>query len=125
VNIKTAFIIEDEHDLAGLFAEALQAAQYSTEIISDGQLASMRLSEVSPDLVLLDLHLPGVRGKTILQQIREDSRLSSTIVIIASADPHSVRTLEGQADLALVKPITFTQLRDLGLRFQSITQTAA
>src|SRR5512139_3841562 len=125
MNAKTALIVEDEGDLATLFAEALQAAHYETEIINNGLTASARLAEIVPDLVLLDLHLPGVRGASLLEQIRNDSRLTSTIVIIASADPHSVRTIEMQADLALVKPITFTQLRDLGLRFQGLNQTAA
>jgi DNA-binding response OmpR family regulator len=66
---------------------------------------------------LLDLHLPGVSGERILQLIRSDPRLAGTRVIIASADPRTVRLLEAEADIALVKPVTFGQLRDLAARF--------
>ena len=111
-----AFIIEDDEDLSVIFAEALQAAHFDTEIIHAGDKAITRLAAVTPDLVVLDLHLPNVSGMGILKQIRATPRLARTKIIIATADPVMGDALRDQVDLALIKPISFGQLRDLALR---------
>ena len=111
-----AFIIEDDPDLSVIFAQALQAAEFETEIIRDGQLALTRLAETQPVVVVLDLHLPQVPGDQILHQIRKDTRLEQTKVIISTADPLLAETLQPEADLILIKPISFNQLRDLAFR---------
>ena len=111
-----ALIVEDDDDLANIFAEALQAAKYDTEVIRTGDRAMARLKTVMPDVVVLDLHLPGVSGMEILKQIRADAHLAQTRVIVASADPVMAESLNDQADLVLIKPISFSQLRDLATR---------
>ncbi|MCB0155754.1 MAG: response regulator, partial [Anaerolineae bacterium] len=80
-----AFIIEDDDKLAAIFAQALQAAQYDSEIIQNGETAVFRLAETQPEIVILDLHLPRVSGKDILRKIRSDPRLEATRVILATA----------------------------------------
>ena len=93
-------------------------AEYETEIISDGQTALDRLAVVVPDLVLLDMHLPHVSGDTILRQIRSDERLAETRIMLATADVNMAESLRDQSDLVLLKPISFTQLRDLASRLR-------
>ena len=117
-----AVIIEDEFDLAEIFTSALQAAAYETETINTGDAALKRLSEIVPNLIILDLHLPGVDGSQILRQIRADERLANTRVVIASADAALAQTLD--ADLVLLKPISFSQLRDLTKRLQASFKTS-
>jgi len=109
-----AIIIEDDQDLMTIFSKALQEAGYETDGIRDGAEALARLAGAIPAVVILDLHLPGVDGRQILQQIRADARLAETKVIITSADAALAETLD--ADLTLLKPISFTQLRDLTRR---------
>jgi DNA-binding response OmpR family regulator len=111
-----ALIIEDDADLATIFSEALKAAGFRTEIIRDGQTAVQRLAAATPDVVVLDLHLPQVAGEDLLNQIHADARLSKTRVVVATADARSAEMLHEEADLVLVKPISFTQLRDLAAR---------
>ncbi len=111
-----ALIIEDDKKLAEIFAQALKAAGYQTEGIQDGQEALERLTEITPAVVVLDLHLPRVSGKDILRQIRADARLAKTRVMLATADPLMAETLRDTADLVLLKPISFNQLRDLAAR---------
>ena len=117
-----AVIIEDEFDLAEIFTSALQAADYATETINTGDAALARLTEIVPDLIILDLHLPGVDGREILQHIRADERLTNTRVVIASADAALAQTLD--ADLVLLKPISFSQLRDLTKRLHASLKTS-
>lgn len=111
-----ALVIEDDEDLATIFAEALRAAGYETRIVRAGDTALAQLAATVPHVVVLDLHLPFVSGADILRQIRADARLAQVRVIIVSADPRMADMLEGQADLVLIKPISFTQLRDLATR---------
>jgi DNA-binding response OmpR family regulator len=113
---RSAMIIEDNEDLAIIFAEALQAAGFDTGIIQDGSTALTRLESCVPNIIILDLHLPHVSGEDILKQIRADERLVETRVIIATADPRMADMLKDQADLVLLKPISFGQLRDLAGR---------
>ena len=113
---RSAMIIEDNEDLAIIFAEALQAAGFDTGIIQDGSTALTRLESCTPNIIILDLHLPHVSGEDILKQIRGDERLVETRVIIATADPRMADMLKDQADLVLLKPISFGQLRDLAGR---------
>lgn len=111
-----ALIIEDDEDLAEIFGQALHAAGYATEIIRDGLKAAERLKEVIPTVITLDMHIPNVSGQTLLKQIREDERLASTRVVVTTADAQMGEAMRGMADLVLIKPITFTQLRDLTFR---------
>ncbi len=114
-----AFIIEDHEDAATIFSEALKAADFETEIIRSGDVAVKRLSEAVPEMVILDLNLPRVSGTEILSKIRSDERLADTCVIVATAHPQLADSVQGEADLVLLKPISFTQLRSLAIRLGS------
>jgi DNA-binding response OmpR family regulator len=111
-----ALVIEDDLNLAAIFAEALQSAEFETEIIQTGRTALARLAITTPAVVLLDLHLPYVSGEEILRQIRANERLVKTQVIITTADARLAEGLQAEADLVLLKPISFNQLRDLATR---------
>jgi len=111
-------IIEDDADLASIFAEALHLAELETEIIVDGAVAAARLKEIVPKVVVLDLHLPHVSGEILLRQIRATPALAQTRVIIATADAVMAEGLRQEADLVLVKPVSFSQLRDFALRMK-------
>ena len=115
-----ALVIEDDKDAAALFAIALQAAGFETEIIRAGDTALARLAVLVPDLVVLDLHLPRVDGIDVLRQIRADARLAETQVIVITGDRLVAESLQNQADLVLVKPVSFDQVRDLATRLISV-----
>jgi DNA-binding response OmpR family regulator len=115
-----ALIIEDDEDLASIFAEALQAARFKTEILVDGAIAQRRLKEVVPNLIVLDLHLPYISGETLLRQMRTNPMFTQTKVVIASADPITADMLSSESDLVLVKPVSFSQLRDLAQRLRVV-----
>jgi two-component system cell cycle response regulator DivK len=113
---RLAFVVEDDPDLSYIFASAVQAAGFDTEIINSGARALARLAEVTPSLVLLDLHLPHFSGVNVLRQIQSDTRLLNTRVIVATADSIQADELRDKADLVLIKPVTFSQIRDFVLR---------
>ena len=115
-----ALIIEDDPDLAIIFTGALRQAGFKTEIILDGRHALERLAATVPAIVLLDVHLPYYSGMEILQKIRADTRLAQTKVILATADSIRAEQLQAEADLVLLKPISYRQLRDLAERLLPI-----
>ena len=114
-----ALIIEDDEDLSIIFSEALNAAGFQTETIRNGQLALDRLRVVTPEVVSLDMHLPGVSGFDILKFIRAEKRLALTNVVVTTADAVMAEQVRETADFVLIKPITFGQLRDLTARLSS------
>jgi DNA-binding response OmpR family regulator len=76
------------------------------------------LIETQPAVVVLDLHLPYISGVEILRQIRAEARLAEMRVMITTADSLNAERLRGEADLILLKPISFSQLRDLAARLR-------
>jgi CheY-like chemotaxis protein len=108
-----ALIVEDHVDAAVIFTEALKKTGYETDTVRTGDAALARLATSVPDLVILDLSLPRVSGVQILDEIRADPRLARTRVLVATAHPQMADTIRAKADLVLVKPISYTQLREV------------
>jgi two-component system KDP operon response regulator KdpE len=113
-----AYIVEDNRDTVTIFRGALEMAQYEVEEAYDGAVARDYLAKNVPDLIILDLHIPYISGDVLLQQIRSDERLKDTRVFLATADANMAAQLRDQAELVLLKPIGFSQLKELAQRFR-------
>ncbi|HSO12223.1 MAG TPA: response regulator [Anaerolineales bacterium] len=115
-----ALIIEDDEDLANIFAEALRGVGFEAEHIPDGRKAEERLrGGTAPYLILLDMHIPHISGGDLLMNtIKQDERFDKTIVIITTADARMGDAYRDQVDFVLIKPISFVQLRDLTARLK-------
>lgn len=111
-----ALIVEDNEDLSLIFSKAVETAGFEIEAFENGSVALERLAVVVPSLVVLDLHLPGASGETILQYIRAQPQLANINVIIATADAGWGDKLNDAATLTLLKPISFSQLREMAGR---------
>ena len=98
-------IIEDDLEISRLTAMYLQAEDYETKIINDGLLAIDAVSVYKPDLIILDLMLPGLDGIEICKQSRH-FYFGPILVLTACADDMSeVSLLKLGADDYLTKPI--------------------
>lgn len=113
-----ALIVEDDNSLATIYFNAMKEAEFEAEIVSDGKTALSRLAATTPSVVILDLHLPYVSGIEIFQQIRADERLANTRVVIMTADLFRAEPLRAEADMVLIKPIGFYQLRALATQLR-------
>ncbi len=120
-----AMVIEDNADQNLVFTMALNKAGYSTESLYNGKDAEKRLKEVVPHIIILDLHLPDIDGNILLAQIRRDPRLSKVNVVLATADAVFAEALQSQAELVLLKPVSFSQLSDLASRFNPKMKTGS
>lgn len=80
----TILVIEDDKFLRELIVQKLIKENYEVSEAIDGEQGIKKIKEEKPDLILLDLILPGIDGFEVLSRMREGSNLSSIPVIILS-----------------------------------------
>ena len=98
-------IVEDDQEIARLTTLYLEAEGYNVSVVHDGNLALEAIRNTEPDLVLLDLMLPGLSGAQICRQAREFYN-GIILVLTASADEMSeVSLFKFGADDYVTKPI--------------------
>jgi len=117
MNAPFALVVDDDHAVAALFQRALQDAGYQTEVMDNGHKAQARLVFTTPDLVLLDLHIPNLPGEIILRQLRGQQRFAGTRVIITTGDAAALQRFSGLANQVVLKPIGYEQLRQLAEQY--------
>ncbi|MFT4178336.1 MAG: EAL domain-containing protein [Thermomonas sp.] len=101
-------IVEDDRSQA-VFAEAiLRGAGMVAEVVAMPERMMAALESFNPDLVLMDLHMPGASGTTLTAQIREHPRFSHTPVVFLTGDQDPERQLEALehgGDDYILKPV--------------------
>jgi CheY-like chemotaxis protein len=106
-------IIEDDRDIVALYRQVLDMSGYQTEIALNGKEAMERLESIKPDIILLDLQLPGMSGAEIMKRIRADEQLKSIPVVVITAYSQFSESLPVEPDLVLLKPVDIHQLSNL------------
>ena len=79
------FIIEDEFDLVKALVIRLKAEGFQTAYVTDGISALERAREEKPDLILLDICLPGRNGFEVFQQLRQDPATEHIPIVFLTA----------------------------------------
>jgi DNA-binding response OmpR family regulator len=103
-------IIEDEAEIAGYLRRGLTLEGFTIDIAADGQAGLDLARENPPDLVVLDLMLPGIDGLEVARRLRAASDVPIIILTARDAVPDRVAGLESGADDYLVKPFAFEEL---------------
>jgi len=80
----TILIVEDDKFLRELIVQKLIKENYEVSEAIDGEQGIKKIKEEKPDLILLDLILPGIDGFEVLSKMKEDPSLASIPVIILS-----------------------------------------
>ncbi|MGC6464027.1 MAG: response regulator transcription factor [Akkermansiaceae bacterium] len=118
--LQKILIVEDEVDIAALISFNLERAGYRVDMAHDGREGLEKILHEQPDLVILDLMLPGMDGYAILKEMQRDPRTHSTPVLMLTAKSQTddrIRGLESGADDYLTKPFS---PKELLLRVQAI-----
>ncbi|HRC77414.1 MAG TPA: response regulator transcription factor [Kouleothrix sp.] len=103
-------IVEDETEIAGYLRRGLVFEGFSVEIAANGVAALAAARERPPDLVVLDIMLPGVDGLEVARRLRTASDVPIIMLTARDAVPDRVAGLEAGADDYLVKPFAFEEL---------------
>jgi diguanylate cyclase (GGDEF)-like protein len=120
-----AMIIEDDRDIVALFRHVLDMNGYHTEAIFHGDIASERLKTSHPDLIVLDLKLPGISGAELLDQISVNEDLLPTAIVVVTAFSEIAESLTIKPDLILYKPVDLNQFITLIQRIHTSHPVAA
>jgi DNA-binding response OmpR family regulator len=97
-------VVDDDDDIRGLLLTLLERAGYEVSDASDGREGLRELYAGSPDLVILDVAMPGLDGWATLERIREVSDVPVLMLTARDAELERVRGLRGGADDYVVKP---------------------
>ncbi len=103
-------IVEDEPEFAALVELWVRRSGRETTVATSGSEAMRLLWDQRPDLVTLDVGLPGIDGWTLCERIRELSDVPILIVSARGGESDRVRGLEIGADDYIVKPFSFREL---------------
>ena len=108
---KRVLIVEDDAALARVLSDNLAFSGFEVEIVDDGAEVIRRVRAFSPDLVLLDLSLPGPDGFELCGLIRQGGR--TPVIMLTARDQKSdkLRGLELGADDYITKPFDFEELQ--------------
>lgn len=105
---KKVLVVDDEVDILELLKYNLEKEDFSVEIASDGAMAVKKAASFIPDLVLLDIMMPGQDGVETCRQIREIPEMNDAYIIFltARAEEYSeVAAFDAGADDYIIKPI--------------------
>ena len=108
--MKTVLIIEDEPQIARLVRDYLVQAGFSTALAGDGVAALQQFRSVKPDLVVLDLGLPGRDGLDVAREIRRDGDTPIIMLTARGDETDRIVGLELGADDYVVKPFSPKEL---------------
>lgn len=111
--MKTVFVVEDDGSIAELIAYALRGGGFAVETFADGECLLAALADTLPDLLLLDIMLPGLDGLSVLRRVRESARTAALPVILLTAkssEYDKVVGLDGGADDYIAKPFGVMEL---------------
>jgi two-component system, OmpR family, response regulator len=104
-------VIEDDPDIAGMLGLNLRAEGFEITVESSGEGALARLQRERPDLLILDLMLPGIDGLQVCRKVREGGEYLPIIILSAkSSETQRVLGLELGADDYLTKPFSMSEL---------------
>ena len=99
-------VADDDADLLELIAFTLTQAGFLVVRAADGPAAVQRCSEETPDLVVLDVNMPGLSGFQVCETIRKNSRVPVMMLTVRGEEGDLVRALELGADDYLTKPFS-------------------
>ncbi|MGC9454047.1 MAG: response regulator [Phycisphaerae bacterium] len=113
MSAKRIVIVEDEPDMAELVAMQLRREHYEVEVAHDGSAGLDLILKRPPDLVLLDLMLPGISGQEVLRRLRSDPHSSDVPVVVLTARSEESDVVSGLhlgADDYVTKPFSLSVL---------------
>jgi CheY-like chemotaxis protein len=116
---KQILVVDDERALAEIMAQALQEAGYQVSVAFDGYEAGLKMATLQPDLLVLDLIMPGLDGFSICQRVKANPEGKHTKIIAMTGfvqEGNLTKAIECGADLCLAKPFSLLALKEMVAR---------
>jgi two-component system phosphate regulon response regulator PhoB len=114
---RSVLVVDDDADVRRMVVWQLETEGFAMLEAGDGETALATMRERAPDLVILDLSLPGISGLEVLGRLRDSTAIPVILLTGRGAEADRVAGLDLGADDYLVKPFS---LRELGARVRSV-----
>jgi two-component system, OmpR family, response regulator RpaA len=106
-------IVDDDQEIIDLLKAYLERqAPYEISTAADGITALIEVGRVKPDLLVLDIMIPGVDGVEVCRRIKADSSNKTAIIAISGTTERQSQVLEAGADAFMLKPVDMDQLHE-------------
>jgi two-component system, cell cycle response regulator DivK len=112
---KRVLVVEDNELNLRLFCDLLTAHGYTSEPVRDGRDVMARATELSPDLIVMDIQLPHISGLDLISAVRSDAKLAKTPILAVTAyagRDDEQRILDAGAEAYIAKPISVIRFID-------------
>ena len=119
--MSTILVVDDERNIVQLVSLYLAKEGYAVETAADGPTGLRKAQQLKPDLVVLDLMLPGMDGVAVCREIRRDSDVPVIMLTARGDDVDKIVGLEVGADDYLTKPFN---PRELTARIKAVLRRA-
>ena len=107
----SVLIVDDEQEIVEIMKVFLQRqGGYQIATASDGITALIEVGRAKPDLMILDIMIPGVDGIEVCRRIKADSNNRTVIIAVSGNSEHETRILQSGADAFMSKPIDLEKL---------------
>lgn len=105
-------VIEDDEYSRDALAHLLASEGYDAQSAHDGEAGLEKAKETNPDVIVLDLNLPGIDGKQVIKMIRGDESIASIPILVVTGDDDKAAqaAVDIGADGYLTKPVEFDTL---------------
>ncbi len=103
-------IVDDEPQIRRIMRTTLAGAGYQVEDAKTGEEALAKVREFRPDLVLLDINMPGMGGLAACREIRADANVAIIMLTVRNAERDKVEALDAGADDFVTKPFSTPEL---------------
>ncbi|HEX6384187.1 MAG TPA: response regulator, partial [Anaerolineae bacterium] len=103
-------VVDDEHAIRRFLRTSLSAHGYEVHEAATGEDAILQAINIRPDLIILDLGLPGIDGIEVTKRIREWTQTPIIILSVQNRDTDKIEALDVGADDYLTKPFSIGEL---------------
>ena len=105
-------VVDDELQMCNVLRRVLEKEGYEVITAQDGETALRFIPEKKPNVILLDMMMPGIDGREVCRRIRELSTKTKIIYVTAKVeqDPTKLKELRSEADAIIAKPATRKQI---------------
>src|SRR6266567_6347732 len=103
-------VVDDEAQIRRVMRTALSSAGYEVGDAKTGEEALEKVREFRPDLVLLDMNMPGIGGLAACREIRTDTNVAIIMLTVRNSEGDKVASLDAGADDFVTKPFSLPEL---------------
>ena len=120
--LERVLVVDDDRQMLKAVKNALTARGYEVLTAPTGELALSVMAENEPDLVLLDLGLPGMEGRAVIERLRAWSEMPVIVISVRESQEDKVAALDAGADDFVTKPFG---MRELLARMRAVRRRSA